>query len=370
MQHDILIIYEPKAQKPLINGLLREMRRCGLNIDAFNMLELQYHCDQKEKSLFSILRLTQKWIVTRLFNKKVLYPFILRHLAKDARYIDIHYFTRDYVPFLEHFHNPYKITLWGSDLYRESSYWQERKRGLYRRAKVIQVETPSVEKDVIKYEPKLQEHIEICNFGVNLLTVIDSVKKSRCQIIDNKKGKIVITCGYNGHKGQQHLTIFKALASLPQALKDSILLLIPATYGLKNDYKKQLDSELRSLDVEYHLFVDRLSDEDLAALRLQTDIVVNIQITDSLSSSLIEHLYAGNILIAGDWLPYDIFDANGIFYMQTSLKELSANIETAIRDISRIKTLTMANSQRIYQMASWAALSTKQYEIYQKLLRD
>lgn len=370
MKTDILVIYEPIAQKPLVNGLLMVMRQNGLDIDAFNMLEMQYHIHKDDALLFYLFRVLQKWIVTRFINKRVFYPLILKRLAKEAKVIDIHYFTREYAPFLEHYNAPYKLTVWGSDFYRETPYWHERKRPLYKAAKIVQVETPIGKRDLISYEPSLSSKVAVCNFGINLLSVIDEVKKKGLSLKPNPQNKLVVTCGYNGHQGQQHLIMFNALKSLPESTKNNLLLFIPATYGLKSDYRALLEKELNELGIDYYLFTERLSESDLAALRLQTDIAVNIQITDSLSSSLIEHLYSGNVLIAGNWLPYELFDEMGIFYMKTTLKDLYQTLTKAIGENEKLKDVASNNQEKVLKMSSWEALAPKQFTIYNQLLQS
>src|SRR3989304_10346614 len=69
-------------------------------------------------------------------------------------------------------------------------------------------------------------------------------------------------------------------------------------------------------NLNYKIMKSMLNIEDIARLRLIANIVLNIQTTDQLSASVQEHLFAGNIVIVGKWLPYDIYDEMGIFFVR------------------------------------------------------
>jgi hypothetical protein len=111
-----------------------------------------------------------------------------------------------------------------------------------------------------------------------------------------------------------------------------------------------------------------LSHRENAELKILTDIVVNIQITDTLSASLQEHLYAKNILLVGEWLPYKIFDENGIFYMKTSCEKLSENISYCIDNLDVLKQKTKNNYMKIKSLSSWDFVSRDWLKIYNELL--
>lgn len=363
---DVLIIYEPVSQESMINRLLEEMNKKGLNMDAFNMHKLQFHINRKKSLIYKFLSFLQHFFLLRLFIKRFFYSSILHKLSLKTKLIDIHFFSRNYVRFLEHYNSPYKLTIWGSDFNRELPYWQERKREIYKRASIIQVATKEMKNSLLSYEKSLVNKIQVCNFGVSLLTQIEEFR-SFVNIDSLKKDRIVITCGYNGTKGQQHLKIFNAISHLPKKLKEKLYLQIPLTYGLSRKYRKNIKSALALLNCPYKLYLSRLSDNDLAKLRLRTDITINMQITDALSASLIEHLYSGNILIVGDWLPYGLFDEAKVFYLKSSIEELPSVLECAINDIDNNKLNAKDNLHIIESLFSWSSVSLKQANLYKSL---
>ena len=364
---DILIIYEPPSQKSMVNRLVEEMNKHNMLVDAFNMYQMQFHINKDKSSLFKFLSFLQFFFVLRPIIKRCFYSIILHQLCLKTKLIDIHFFSRYYVRFLEHYTRPFKLTIWGSDFFRETQYWQERKRNIYRRASLIQVATNEMKNLIQTYDASLKNRIKVCNFGVSLLSQIDKVRSQmRTEVLN--KNKIFVACGYNGAKGQQHLKIFNAISQLPYELKNKLILLVPLTYGLSNKYRKQIESALSRLQCEYKLYLNKLSDEDLALLRINTDITINLQITDVLSASLIEHLYSGNVLIVGNWLPYDIFDAANIFYFKTPTDLLPSLLEDVINNIEIYKSVARDNSVKINTLFSWPSVSFKQAEIYRELL--
>ena len=89
----------------------------------------------------------------------------------------------------------------------------------------------------------------------------------------------------------------------------------------------------------YLLLTEHLDEPAVARLRNATDILVQLSLFDAHSASIIETILAGTILIAGQWLPYDIFKEKQLHFYEldhigVSLPELvmkiSDNIETEL----------------------------------------
>ena len=58
-----------------------------------------------------------------------------------------------------------------------------------------------------------------------------------------------------------------------------------------------------------------LSYEKMAKYEECIDILISMQTTDQLSSSILENLYCGNIIVAGKWLPYEMLRDMGLFFV-------------------------------------------------------
>jgi hypothetical protein len=241
-------------------------------------------------------------------------------------------------------------------------------------AKLIQLETEQIKEEFLKYLPSACDKIRVARFGIYQLKYIDEIIYNNSNYSlpilqnDSLKNKIVITCGYNASKGQQHEKIINALQKLDFRQKNTIFLFFPMTYGIKKGYLNYIENLLQQTKIPYHIFSTHLSDKENSALKVLTDIVVNIQITDTLSASLQEHLYAKNILLAGEWLPYKIYDEANIFYLKTSYNELANNISCCIDNLDVLKEKTKENHLKIKKLSTWETVVPDWTKIYTELL--
>ena len=344
------------------------MKGKGFDIDAFNLQYQFFHSKRNLPLLIKIISLLPKNRVMMYLVRNFLFRIIINIVQKDFDVLDIHYFSKYYVDLLNKTSKPFKITVWGSDFYREIPKWLERKRDVYKKAKVIQVETITVEKDLIEYEPTLIGKVRVCNFGVDILDEIDFCsRKEDNNLIARKDNQIVLTCGYNGSISQQHLKIFEQIGRLNNDIKKRILVCVPVTYGLTMAYEKQIRQVLNDIKVEYCLIKDRLSELDLAKLRVESDIVINIQTTDSLSSSLLQHLYAGSILLLGKWLPTETYDSYGLYYHVVETETIANQLEVVISDLQTEKYSCKQNHDIVKSFATWESVGNKQKEIYKEI---
>ena len=369
---NILLLYTPISQKHLVDSIISHTIDDHYEITGFNVNDWTFNNGTTElPALFKYVKLLKriKYFGQRITNRLVTLLLIL--LSKKFDYIDVTFFMPIYYGFLDYLikvGKPYKITIWGSDFYRSKQKDLEKKRVYLNKAKIIQVETEVFKKDIVKVFPELESKIAVCNYGIDLLDVIDSLGNNE-PLVPDAKGKIVVTCGYNATQGQQHSIIVSSLQKMQEGTKNKIFLFFPMTYGAaNNNYINNIENELINTGIPFKMFRERLSDYDLAKLRLQTDIVVNVQVTDALASSLIEHLYAGGILIAGEWLPYSIFTDNGIQYIKTSLEDLSANLESAINGIEELKEVKVHNRKGAKIIASWSTRSKALKELFLNLI--
>ena len=371
----ILLLYTPISQKHLIDSIIHHTVDDAYEITGFNVNDWTFNNGSTELSfLFKCLKLLKKipYFGQRITNRFV--TLLLIQLSKKFDYVDVTFFMPIYYSFLDYLikvGKPYKITIWGSDFYRAYEKDLQKKRVYLNKAKVIHVETEIFKNNILKRFPELDKRIVVCNYGIDLLEVIDS-KRNDKDLVQEARGRIVITCGYNATKGQQHDLIISSIQKLPKATKDKLFLFFPMSYGAPdNNYINYVEEELTESGIPFRIFKDRLSENELAQLRLQTDIVVNIQITDALASSLIEHIYAGSLLIVGEWLPYSIFTDYGIRYIKTSIEDLSTNLSMAIKYLEDFKGVSEENNRLgARNIASWSSRSTILKTIFLYLVNE
>ena len=107
------------------------------------------------------------------------------------------------------------------------------------------------------------------------------------------------------------------------------------------------------MGIPYQILKDRLPLIQNLSMRMVSDISVVIQKTDAMAASVQEHLMAGSLLIAGDWLPYDELFEYGIYFRKTSFEELYDNIKDSIYNIEEEKIKCRNNSDTMYSLRSW-----------------
>ncbi|KAA6334398.1 hypothetical protein EZS27_017278 [termite gut metagenome] len=378
-QKSIIILCGVTNRRLLVQSLLSTMREQGLHIDAFDTNQWEYispctNSKAKKVKLNYIRRLFKIPKLTGLLHRIFDY-YILRNVASAYDVVDIHFFCSKYYRLLNHLilqKKQYKITVWGSDFYRVSDIQKSKQKYYYDNAKIIHIEIEEMRDDFLKYMPSVYNRIHLARFGISQLQYLDKVIdcKNETTLLSGNlyHNKLVITCGYNASKGQQHVKIIEILKALSPDQKRKIFLLFPMTYGIQKQYLNYIEGLLGQVGIPYCVFSKHLSNEENAKLRVITDISINIQITDALAASLQEHLYAGNILLAGEWLPYQIFDEHSIFYIKISYQNMLEKLSYCIDNLDMLKEKTKANHDKIKNLSSWKTVTPSWVKIYNELL--
>jgi len=261
------------------------------------------------------------------------------------------------------------ITFYGSDFYRTSSLIKNIQRILYKKADAITFTNPLTKKSFIEYYKAYENKSYVCRFGLKTLNFIDKnrdiSKKELREALGYDIEKIIITCGYNSTKGQQHEKIIKNLVKLPEVLLTKIQFIFPMTYG-DNINKEKVKSILKLTNLDYIILEDFLYGDDNANIKLASNIMINMLETDSFSGSMQEFLYANNIIITGSWLPYEMFDNAGIQYIKIAeIDELSSRLEKVInQDIQTFKV--SKNKNIISELSLWNNTIESWVDVYTK----
>ncbi|MBD3829823.1 MAG: hypothetical protein IE890_04985 [Arcobacter sp.] len=249
------------------------------------------------------------------------------------------------------------VSFYGSDFYRITDMAKKLLSPLLKCAKTITFTNEKTMKSFLQYNSGLKNKVKVCRFGLKTLDFID--KNRNRSKIDIKKelgyntSKIIVTCGYNSTPAQQHEKIIENIIKLPQDILGNIQFVFPMTYG-DNANKEKIKSVLLKTNLDYIVLEDFLRGDDNAYIKLVSDIMINILVTDSFSGSMQEFLYANNIVITGSWLPYDVFDNEGIIYEKIdSAGKLSDKLEDILSNLQSYKTNLDKNIDIISKLSSW-----------------
>lgn len=217
-------------------------------------------------------------------------------------------------------------TFWGSDLLREtgvSNVFYIKKA--LERTNLITVQTPELSEILLsKYGRKFQNKVRSLRFVLNkeIFNNIDKFRFKRELIFDFKqkygipKNKLVAVLGHNAFEENNHLKILNELYQLSTEYTNDWVLILHLAYGGKDHYINRLRlaaNELKSLNIL--IIDDFLNSQETALLRLSTDLLIHLPVSDALSAAMTETLYAGNSVITGGWLPYGILMRNKISFL-------------------------------------------------------
>ena len=211
-----------------------------------------------------------------------------------------------------------------------------------------------------KYSHVYDDKVRHVYWGNSDYDAIDNLPSGKAEefrnsLLKNQENEIV-TCGYNGAEGQNHAAIIEAIQGLPKEIKANASFLFPMTYGANPEYLSKVRSALDKAGVHYTIIDKYISSEEIAAIRLASDVVVNIQKTDAFSGSLQDHLYCNNVMIIGEWLNYVPLDNNDVYYIKTAITELSSKLEAVLSELPKYKELCLGNHDKMANLTSWKAV--------------
>jgi hypothetical protein len=161
--------------------------------------------------------------------------------------------------------------------------------------------------------------------------------------------KIILGCGTNLRKMQNHLQIIDEIAKVNDDFSSAIIVLIQMTYDCKDElYLAEITGKLDSLKIEYIILSKFLSDVEMAMVRKSTDILIQVQDYDQFSGAMLETLYAENIVVTGSWLPYSILDDEEVFYFKVdSVFEMSKIILECVNNYDNFVERTKNNREKL-----------------------
>lgn len=375
----IIFVFNTFYKSPFFYELGRMLQARGYEVEIYDLVSsCSYNLKSNKKESFKPFYGAD--IVLKIKGlRRLLIPLINRRtIEKNVSKNDIvnfHYVDKRYAKYSDLFVKKTKnivTTFWGSDLLRGNIDTLEEYLPLLENSKIISM-VKGIQNSFKKTYPKYTNKLRTTMFG---LSILDEIKKVEISDEQNfklkhnlKDNKIYITVGYNGSPAQQHEKLLLFLNNLKKDYKDKIFLLIPFTYGGNEDYKLRVLKLIEESDLEYKAFFKFLSHKELAILRCVSDITLNIQKTDAFSASISESLVARNIVLVGDWLPYEIYKSWGVTYFKSSLDCFTKSIEKILNNYNHYKDSEMfyINSDTVYERLRWEEAINLWVSVYEEL---
>lgn len=235
------------------------------------------------------------------------------------------------------------ISFWGSDLFRTGgltyNFWI---RKALSRASTIHVSSNEMRMSLLsEFGYGIESKIKFALFvpSYDQIKQIDAVStNSHDQLNELRrkyliKGERCIMIGNNGNRGNNHIHILNAIKKIVH--KENITVILPLTYKLNKEYKAELETFILKNKMDAILLTEYLSNEDMAALKVTSDIFITMQQTDAMSAFFTESLYAKSVCIAASWLPYSTFRQSGAYYIECpEFDKLDQTLENILRDFT------------------------------------
>lgn len=279
-----------------------------------------FHIERsQQKSVRQILTELRRYAVARYVVSRILLPqgFDVYHF---------HFCTPENLVYMQ-FLPPSARTIcsfWGSDLMRMTGaanvFYVSR---ALHRASAITIQTQELAQMIYsKYGQSLRGKVDTLLFTAHpgLYDKMDKwthedAKIEFCARYRLNPSHRIAVIGHNGFEGNNHLRVIEVLDRLPARILNETTFVLPIGYGGNPAYIAKIEAEVaRKTQVQFLLLRDFLNPDDTAIFRKAADVYVHVLISDALSGTLTEFLYAGTPAIAGAWLPYKILSAHGVVF--------------------------------------------------------
>lgn len=254
------------------------------------------------------------------------------------------------------------LTVFGSDFFQLAEWKKRWMRPVFQSADIITSNNSKALKAIGLSFSTDPAGLRVCRFGFNALDTLYKFRNIHPVVSRQKLNlpcdKVIICIGYNYDSIQQHLAILSSIADNRDLLdqKEKLYFLIPMTYGTEPEYRKELLETLSRFPFRYHTLENFLSEEENAHLRKAPDIMVQLQKSDSFSASTQEHMYGGNLVITGQWLPYDDLIDAGIYFRQiATVHMIGEEIVNCLKILDTEKSKCSKNAEAVYRISSWEA---------------
>lgn len=257
-------------------------------------------------------------------------------------------------------------TIYGSDFYRINNRKRRLLMKLFDSSDIITVATEQVKGDFnSNYQEKYCNKIRIVPFGNSMYDEIDKLSNRELhkEEFGVPKDSFVITIGYNATCEQHHYEILENIKKVEQFLPKNYYLLIPLGYG-DSLYRENVCDYLQKLCMNGKCLCDYYSIDQAAKLRKISDIMIQLQDTDVLSASMMEYIYADNIIITGSWLPYK--DIKDYIITINCLEEVGDSLKDILKSYRQYKN---EHSEKDYKKFirkhyTWSAVKEKWLCLY------
>ena len=258
------------------------------------------------------------------------------------------------------------LNVGGSDFYRTGNEERELRKRLIAEADRVTAETEgTVNEFTTYYEEESGRKTSVLPFGIEVLEYIKKSCNNSKNVWKEKyhipTDKIVVTCGHNANAAHQHIKMIEMLEQLPEDIIRQIVCVFPMTYlQAQAGYIDSVEKKLGETVLNYVILKKYMDFQSMAEYALISDIMIHVQTTDQLSSTMLEEMYAGSIVIAGSWLPYQSLHDMGMYFLDVdTIPEVTTVLGDVVANIESYKEKCRGNSEIVWKHSSWDVLAPK-----------
>lgn len=215
------------------------------------------------------------------------------------------------------------MTFWGGDLFNIGSVNKIILRRFLPRADKITIMTKEMEQEFHRcfghgFDRVMCLHAD---YGIGLYDYIEAseglLSKAECKSYWHLPlERIIVHIGYNAIEAQQHLKMIECLGTMHKAIIDKIHIVMHFGYGVQSaEYRERMESFMIDKGMHYTIIDKYIYKREMAIFRRSADIWLYGQTTDAFSSSMCEYLYAGVLMIKGEWLKYSELIDGDYYYL-------------------------------------------------------
>lgn len=300
--------------------------------------------------------------------------YSLKSITSKYDFVHIHFFNKNFLYInpkqIQNITHNLVISFWGSDFYKRSSLQKQKMIPYLNYATEILFGNPQMRDSLVSYYNNYFSKTRILPIGLEILNSIDAEleKKNTKKELKTSLGfanKTVITIGYSSHPDQHQIEIIEIITkSIDSRQLDKIHFVFPLTYGDKN-YKEQIIYSAKKHGLSFTTLTKPLSKDLIAKYRIASDIMIHLRDTDQFSGSFQEYLYTNNVVITGNWLPYQFILDKGIYlHSLTRIDELSNVLNYVLINLNAEYEKTIGNKKIIAEISHWKVLVEKHFSIY------
>lgn len=266
------------------------------------------------------------------------------------------------------------FTYYGSDLLRMSLKTLKAYEPIMDKVDSFTVMIKSMQRKFLEvYGQQYAKRCIVLDFGNSNYKLIKEIlakeSKSFCKKhFHMNEDKISIAIGYAGTPVHQHGKVIQELENLSSEIKSQIQIILHMPVSANNsEYIREISEQMDKINCDYVILKEFLPDNEIALLRCAIDIFVHSQVSDALSGTLLEYLYAGALLINPAWIQYDELKERGIKYVEyAEFPELTGIISEIVRNKQTYFDKYTSDKKELEDMNSWEMVSAKWRKLYER----